>query len=190
MTGMQMAHFISPVLDATACSLWPAAYHVAQVPSFQASILLPPSVVVPPLPIAGAGGSQKAQPCLIDLVGCFGAAARVTRLWTNSRASSNFILRADPRSLALVATQLLLSLVSPLLPRLSPTNRDLPATQNTRTHTSWASNCHIQHSQQHGVVGPPVHRRCPAGVRSGTGPLPCPLAHSFSDDARSFSPHT
>jgi hypothetical protein len=64
MTGMQMAHFISPVLDETACNLWLAAYHVAQVPSFQASILLPPSVVVPPLPIAGAGGSQKAQPLL------------------------------------------------------------------------------------------------------------------------------
>jgi hypothetical protein len=77
------------------------------------------------------------------------------------------VLTSLTASSALVAAQLVLSLVSPLLPRLSPTNRDLPATQNTRTHTSWTSDCHIQHSQQHGVVGPPVHRRCPAGVRSG-----------------------
>ena len=74
-------------------------------------------------------------------MGCFGAAARVTRLWTNSRASfliSSSVLTSLTSS-ALVAAQLLLSLVFPLLPRLSPTNRDLPATQNTRTHTSWTS---------------------------------------------------
>jgi hypothetical protein len=99
------------------------------------------------------------------------------------------VLTSLTASSALVAAQLVLSLVSPFLPRLSPTNRDLPATQNTRTHTSWTSDCHIQ-------TLPATWRRWPArppqmsGWRAiGAGLLPSPLAHSFPDDARSCSPH-
>jgi hypothetical protein len=78
-------------------------------------------------------------------------------------------------SSALVAAQLLLSLVFPLLPRRPPRDPKYPNTYILDIY----SICHIQHSQQHGVVDPPstadVRLACD---RDRPSPLP----------ARSFVP--
>lgn len=156
MTGCKWSFSLVRYLGETACSLWPATYHTPcfKLPNFQASILLPPSVVVSPLPIAGAGGSQKARPCLIDLVGCFGARPR---LW--------------PGGCSLLLFHSFFPLSQGSLPRTTTSPRPkYPKHPGPGPGPGPGHLSATVHSQRHGVVDPthpPVHRRCPAGVRSG-----------------------